>query len=77
MRPCDCLVIEDAPVGVAAAAAAGIRVVAVPSMLKGGKPSAQYPQADPACSAGCVSLLPSLLDFLPEKYGLPPFQGGR
>ncbi|GAB4824069.1 hypothetical protein N2152v2_011115 [Parachlorella kessleri] len=65
-----CLVIEDSPIGVEAAIAAGMRVVAVPSMID----HASFPKPDPGSASGCVSLLPSLLDFRPELYGLPPFE---
>ncbi|BBM97400.1 riboflavin kinase / FMN hydrolase [Marchantia polymorpha subsp. ruderalis] len=63
-EPGSCLVIEDAPVGVTAAMAAGMRVVAVPSLAtKAARPL--YSAAD--------QVLSSLLDLRPEAWGLPPF----
>ncbi|KAI3438503.1 hypothetical protein D9Q98_000931 [Chlorella vulgaris] len=73
LPPTECLVIEDSPAGVAAATAAGMRVVAVPSMLSNGKPCDLYDKPVPDRCSGCISLLPSLLDFRPEQYGLPAF----
>ncbi|GAB2214885.1 hypothetical protein Droror1_Dr00019252 [Drosera rotundifolia] len=61
----DCLVIEDSLVGVKAAKAAGMRVLAVPSLS----------EADAASLADAVHH--SLLDFQPEYWGLPPFDDGN
>ncbi|KAL7215859.1 hypothetical protein ACSBR1_027910 [Camellia fascicularis] len=58
-----CLVIEDSMVGVKAARAAGMKVVAVPSLQNAAD---QYYIAD--------SVLHSLLEFRPELWGLPPFE---
>jgi len=69
VAPADCLVLEDAPSGVRAAAAAGMRCVVVPSVRR----RESYPETDPGASAGPVQTLTSLLDFRPEEYGLPPF----
>ncbi|GFR45450.1 hypothetical protein Agub_g6846 [Astrephomene gubernaculifera] len=58
------LVFEDAPNGVAAALAGGMRVVMVP-----------YPGLPEELSAGCgaSAVLRSLEEFRPEQWGLPPF----
>lgn len=60
-----CIVIEDSPPGVLAGKAAGMQVVAVPSLPK-------KDACDRYSSADCV--LSSLLDFKPEIWGLPCFQ---
>ncbi|KAJ0787911.1 putative riboflavin kinase [Helianthus annuus] len=60
--PSKCLVIEDSLPGVAAAKAADMEVVAVPSLPK---QSHLYTAAD--------EVINSLLDLRPEKWGLPPF----
>ena len=51
VAPKDCLVIEDAPTGVQAATAAGMRVVAVPSLTD----KEAYPKADPEAAAGMLA----------------------
>lgn len=63
MEPSSCLVIEDSVVGVVAGKAAGMEVVAVPSLPK---QTHRYTSAD--------EVINSLLDLQPEKWGLPPFQ---
>jgi riboflavin kinase len=62
--PESCLVIEDAPAGVQAGKAAGMVVLAVPSLPKK-KHRLLYEAAD--------KIAASLLDFRPEEFGLPPF----
>ncbi|KAG4968847.1 bifunctional riboflavin kinase/FMN phosphatase-like [Glycine soja] len=57
----NCLVIEDSLVGVKAANAAKMKVVAVPSRR----------EAD--CNGLANVVLHSLLEFQPELWGLPPF----
>ncbi|KAJ3682415.1 hypothetical protein LUZ60_014988 [Juncus effusus] len=61
--PSNCLVIEDSIAGVTAGKAAGMEVIAVPSIPK---------QVDKFDSASEV--LNSLLDLQPEKWGLPAFE---
>ncbi|KAL8192513.1 hypothetical protein R6Q57_027698 [Mikania cordata] len=63
IEPSKCLVIEDSLPGVAAAKAADMEVVAVPSLPK---QSHLYTAAD--------EVINSLLDLRPEKWGLPPFK---
>ncbi|KAK6134315.1 hypothetical protein DH2020_031938 [Rehmannia glutinosa] len=60
--PLHCLVIEDSLVGVKAGKAAGMKVVAVPSLQI---ECDSYSIAD--------SILHSLLEFQPEQWGLPQF----
>ncbi|KAL8151120.1 hypothetical protein V2J09_020928 [Rumex salicifolius] len=57
----ECLVVEDSLIGVKAAKAAQMKVVVAPSSS----------EADAAFLAD--SSLPSLLEFKPELWGLPPF----
>lgn len=61
--PSNCLVIEDSLPGVMAGKAAGMEVVAVPSLPK---QAGLYTSAD--------EVINSLLDLHPEKWGLPPFE---
>ncbi|KAJ8504824.1 hypothetical protein OPV22_005710 [Ensete ventricosum] len=61
--PANCLVIEDSLPGVVAGKAAGMEVVAVPSLPK---QAGLYSSAD--------EVINSLLDLHPEKWGLPPFE---
>jgi HAD superfamily hydrolase (TIGR01509 family) len=63
VEPSSCLVIEDSIPGVTAGKAAGMEVVAVPSIPK---QSHLYTSAD--------EVINSLLDLQPEKWGLPRFQ---
>lgn len=63
VEPSSCLVIEDSLPGVTAGKAAGMEVVAVPSIPK---QSNLYTAAD--------EVINSLLDLRPELWGLPPFQ---
>ncbi|GJZ01520.1 bifunctional riboflavin kinase/FMN phosphatase isoform X1 [Tanacetum coccineum] len=61
--PSKCLVIEDSVPGIAAAKAAEMDVVAVPSIPK---QSHLYTEA--------TEVINSLLDLRPENWGLPPFE---
>ncbi|CAO2206297.1 unnamed protein product [Urochloa humidicola] len=60
--PSNCLVFEDAPLGVAAAKTAGMHVVMVPDARLD---VSHHKEAD--------QVLSSLLDFNPGAWGLPPF----
>ncbi|XP_074272140.1 bifunctional riboflavin kinase/FMN phosphatase [Silene latifolia] len=62
VEPSSCLVIEDSITGATAGKAAGMSVVAVPSLPK---QSHLYTMAD--------EVINSLFDFRPELWGLPPF----
>lgn len=57
------LVFEDAPSGLTAAKAAGMRAVVVPD-----------PNMDKARYFGADLIIDSLMEFAPEEFGLPPFE---
>lgn len=61
-KPEQCLVFEDAPSGLAAAFAAGMSVVVVPD-----------PNMDHKAFAGAHQIIDSLMTFVPESWGLPPY----
>lgn len=63
--PSECLVFEDAPAGVEAAQAAGMSTVAVPDRI-----------VDPAWYQRADQVLSSLLEFVPEEWGLPAYTDG-
>ena len=60
--PAATLVFEDSPLGLEAGVAANMRVVAVPD-----------PNMDKARYPGADLILDSLLEFAPQRYGLPAF----
>jgi pseudouridine 5'-phosphatase len=60
--PARCLVLEDAPSGVAAARAGGMSVIAVPD-----------PNMSPAAYPGADQVLRSLEEFDPGSWGLPSY----
>ena len=60
----NCLVFEDAPSGVRAGLAAGMKVIWIPdsNLVR-----------DPELAKQCAAVLSSLEEFEPEKFGLPPY----
>lgn len=60
--PSWCLVFEDAPTGVEAAAAAGMHCVMVPD-----------PNLSASLTRAATQVLRSLEDFAPQEWGLPAF----
>lgn len=60
-----CLVFEDAPSGMHAARAAGMRVVVIPD-----------PNMNRDVYGAAHEILDSLVEFVPERWGLPAFEAG-
>lgn len=65
VAPAAALVFEDAPAGLQAGLAAGMRVVAVPDAAM-----------DKTRYAGAEEVLAGFAEFVPGKYGLPRWSGG-
>lgn len=65
---CDCLVFEDSESGAIAGCRAGMQTVMIPdARLDVQESMREHPDLKP-----CL-ILPSMLDFKPEAFGLPPF----
>eukprot|EP00879_Flechtneria_rotunda_P032054 GHRR01035204.1.p1 GENE.GHRR01035204.1~~GHRR01035204.1.p1 ORF type:complete len:375 (+),score=85.29 GHRR01035204.1:585-1709(+) len=73
VAPQDCLCFEDAPSGVEGAVAAGMKIVVVPSIVETTEDYTITTGAD-TNAAGVCQVLPSLLAFQPQVFGLPPFK---
>lgn len=87
IEPRECLVIEDSPAGAAAAVAAGMRCVVVPSFReKQGGSESLFPRVAAgsdeeeeegegglSASGGVVARIPTLFAFDPLPFALPPF----
>ncbi|CAK1546406.1 unnamed protein product [Leptosia nina] len=65
-KPKQCLVFEDSAIGVEAAKEAGMQVVMIPDS-----------RLDREQTRRATLVLKTLMDFKPEKFGLPPFESGR
>uniref|UniRef100_A0A7S3VJV5 riboflavin kinase n=2 Tax=Dunaliella tertiolecta TaxID=3047 RepID=A0A7S3VJV5_DUNTE len=72
--PEQCLVLEDSPAGAQAAKAAGMKVVGISSNGPGSaKQQLEALRDGENMHTGLVDIVPSLLAFEPQRYGLPPF----
>lgn len=65
IKAANCLAFEDSPVGARAAKAAGMRVVVI------------APDPRPFHALGVDEVVPTMADFDPAKWGLPPLQKSR
>ncbi|OLY77820.1 putative pseudouridine-5'-phosphatase [Smittium mucronatum] len=67
IKNCECLVFEDAHNGVKSGFNAGMKVLWIPDYRFCNKKNI------PRDLHGAIQLLPSLSEFNPEDYGLPPY----